>query len=688
MNELNVELLINAKLFKYPIVKIIQQHSINELTDVEDNLVDSLRVYIALLETKVSKISVFGSNEWDFCHENPKSLFASHNYRIDFSCYKCVPETILFEMKCIAFYWLLVGKIGTSSKKKHKTITVLETIKRTLAFFDKVFDYLRCEYGTEFIVQKKALLSDIDKSDIKQALLNRSVKKSSTVNDFLSNKLHDPILVKDVLGKPFLLFCESEYNWTGTKHKPNNLDILPNSVFEECVTSASLLIYDFLSKFNLPINDSVIQQRFSLLSALHSPSIYGQIKACHINAYRVYRLTNAGYDEPFIRKYEVPDDIIQENGRLFSIRMQDRRYWYSDLESLPNRRKIKQYIHVIQGAALFLFLAFTGMRTSELKFIKLNNWEFTTGIKDGRIISDIPQIATRVSKGQDETHGLFHDKWVLIPAVVDALACLEFLSTISQNDYIYSALNKTIRNYESDTGTPTNRNFYELVAAFITPITELKPTIQTMRDTLAYQMFRIDLGLPFISYQLKHLVDFVDKETSLGSVADVTLGYGGIGQILTKNGRIRQKVEREKVESNYDPDGIYYGGKGAEHISRMQTLFQGYIEEGHTKDEVFAALAEQGVGLIDVGGALCYGDRTEEFDPTLPCVGSLRCNPVRCKNAVISKTHLPRWKEIYLSNKSSLDNGTADDNKDAVVEAMQEAEEVIKFIQSNGDDND
>lgn len=153
MNELNVELLINAKLFKYPIVKIIQQHSINELTDVEDNLVDSLRVYIALLETKVSKISVFGSNEWDFCHENPKSLFASHNYRIDFSCYKCVPETILFEMKCIAFYWLLVGKIGTSSKKKHKTITVLETIKRTLAFFDKVFDYLRCEYGTEFIVQ-------------------------------------------------------------------------------------------------------------------------------------------------------------------------------------------------------------------------------------------------------------------------------------------------------------------------------------------------------------------------------------------------------------------------------------------------------------------------------------------------------------------------------------------------------
>ncbi|HFQ4918185.1 TPA: hypothetical protein ACGUPI_000359 [Vibrio vulnificus] len=688
MNELNVELLVNTKRFKYPIVKIIKKHGTNELLGVEDGLVDAMRVYTALLETKVSKMSMFGANEWDFCHENPKSLFESHNYRIDFSCYGCVPETILFEIKCVAFYWLLVGKIGTSSKKKHKTNTVLQTIKQTLVFFDKVFDYLRSEYGTEFIDQKKVLLSDIDKSDIQQALLNRSVTNCSDVNDFLSNKLHDPMLVKDVLGEPFLLFCESEYNWTNPKNKQGNLGILPNSVFEECVTSASLLVFDFLSKVNLPINDSVIQQRCSLLSALHSPSTYSQIKACHINAYRVYRLTNAGYDEPFIRKYEIPSEIIQENGSLFSIRMQDRRYWYSDLESLPTRAEIKQYIHVIQGAALFLFLAFTGMRPSELKFIKLNNWEFTTGIKDGRIISAIPQIATRVSKGQDETHGLFHDKWVLIPAVVDALACLEFLSTISQNDYIYSALHKTIRNNESDIGTPATRGLYEVIGAFITPITALKPTVQTMRDTLAYQMFRIDLGLPFISYQLKHLVDLVDKETSLGAVSDVTLGYGEIGQILTKNGRIRQQVEREKVESNYDPDGTYYGGKGTEHRSRMQKLFQGYIEEGYTKDEVFAALAEQGVGLIDVGGALCYGDRTEEFDPTLPCVGSLRCNPVRCKNAVISKTHLPRWKEIYLSNKSSLDNGTAGDNKDAAVEAMQEAEEVIKFIQSNGEDND
>lgn len=688
MNELNIELLVSTKRFKSPIVKIIKKHSINELTEINDDLVDALRIYTTLLETKVSKISVFGSNEWDFCYENPKSLFESYNYRMDFSCYEHIPETTLFEMKCVAFYWLLVGTIGTSSKKKHKTITVLQTIKQTLAFFNKVFDYLRCEYGTEFIDQKKVLLSDIDKIDIQQALLNRPVTKSRDVIDFLSNKLQDPKLVKDVLGKPFLLFCESEYNWTKAPKKLSNLNVLPNSVFEECVTSASLLVYDFLLKVNLPVNDSVIQQRSRILSASHNPSIYGHIKACHINAYRVYRLTNAGYEELFICKYEVPDEIIKENGRLFSIRMQDRRYWYNDSKSLPTRAEIKHYIHVIQGAALFLFLAFTGMRTSELKFIKLNNWEFTTGIQDGRIVSDIPQIATRVSKGRDESHGLFNDKWVLIPAVVDALASLEFLSTISQNDYVYSPLHKTIRNAESGTGIPATRALYEVLTGFIAPITDLKPTVQTMRDTLAYQMFRIDLGLPFISYQLKHLVDLVDKETSIGTVSDVTLGYGDIGQILTKNGRIRQQAESEKVESNYDPDGIYYGGKGTEHRSRMQKLFQGYIEEGYTKDEVFSALAEQGVGLIDVGGALCYGDRTEEFDLTLPCVGSLRCNPVRCKNAVISKTHLPRWNEIYLSNKSLLDNGTVGDNRDAVVEAMQEAEEVIKFIQSKGYDND
>ncbi|MEF1280571.1 hypothetical protein QTO05_15730 [Vibrio fortis] len=688
MNEKSIKLLISMSRFKYLMFKVIRDPEIDNSLNVYGNQFNSLDIYFGLLNSSVSKVSLFRDHEWDFTYENPKSLYQSSHYKINFSNYKYLPETILFEIKCIAFYWSLVGKIGESSKRKHKTHTILSTVKYALKFFDTVFDYLRSEYGNEFIESKKVYLSDIDKIDIQQALLHRSVIRNSDLTDFLTNKLHDINLVKDILGKPFLIFNHNEYHWSQARDISKGLGILPNDVFDQCVTSASILLYDFQSKCKLPINDNLIQQRHSLLSTPHSISNYSHIESCHINAYRVFRLTKVGYDESFVRKYDIPAEIVQNNGKLFSVRMQERRYWYNSLRPVASRSEIKRYLHVIQGAALFMFLAFTGMRASELKFIKLNNWEYVTGVKDGRIVNDIPRIKSRVSKGQDESHGLFNEKWVLIPAVVDALVCLEYLATISQNDYVYSVFHSTVREGKRHTSAPTNRGLHEILMEFLKPITKLKPTVQTMRDTLAYQMFRIDLGLPFISYQLKHLVNLVDKETSIGTVSDVTLGYGDIGQMLTKNGRIRRQVEIEKIESNYDPDGVFYGGKGTEHKSRMIKLFQGYIEEGYSKNEVFEALAKQGVGLIDVGGALCYGDRSEEYDPTLPCVGSLRCNPVRCKNAVISKAHLPRWKEIYLSNKSLIDNGIVGDNKSAIFEAMLEAEEVIKFIEKNGEDND
>lgn len=679
MNEVNVKLLTSSLKFKSSIITLIKQRANNASHDVQCHD-EALRIYRAVLNTQVSKVSSFGDPIWDFCAENPRALFKACEYRIDFSNYVNIPETILFELKCVTLYWLEVGIIGTSSKKKHKTITIVSTLKLALAFFEKVFDYLRCEYGSEFIASKKVLLSDLHKSDIQQALINRPVTKFSCLSDFLANKLHDPMLVENVLGKPFLLFCDVEYHWTEPSAKVEPLDMLPNDVFEECVTSASLLVVDFLSKIGGHINDRVTVRRKGMLHVKHDPSVYSRIHLDHINAYRLFRLTKSGYKESFMRQYGIPEALTQDNGKLFTSRMQERRFWYRAPNSIPSRSEIKQYLHVIQGACLFLFLAFTGMRTSELKFIRLNNWEMTTGVENGRIVSDIPQIATRVSKGRDETHGLFQDKWVLIPIVVDALSALELLATISQNKYLYGAQHKTLRPSEVGSEQPTNYCLHAICKEFFKGITDLKPTVQTMRDTLAYQMFRIDLGLPFISYQLKHLVDLVEKETSVGTVSNVTLGYGEIGQTLTKSGRIRQRVEREKVESNYDPDGAYYGGRGEEHRSRMQKLFQGYIEAGYTKQEVFQALAEQGVGLVDVGGALCYGDRSEEFDLSLPCVGSLRCNPIRCKNAVITQAHLPRWKEIYLTNQSILKSGRAGDNRDALMEAMQEARDVIALI--------
>jgi len=48
-------------------------------------------------------------------------------------------------------------------------------------------------------------------------------------------------------------------------------------------------------------------------------------------------------------------------------------------------------------------------------------------------------------------------------------------------------------------------------------------------------------------------------------------------------------------------------------------------------------MAQQGMAVINVGTGMCYGGRVEEFDQSLPCIGSLRCNPNRCHQAVITR---------------------------------------------------
>ena len=62
-----------------------------------------------------------------------------------------------------------------------------------------------------------------------------------------------------------------------------------------------------------------------------------------------------------------------------------------------------------------------------------------------------------------------------------------------------------------------------------------------LRHTLTYQLFRAEVGLPLISFQLKHFVAEIGKFVSKGATTSVTLGYGEIGEILSKDGNRNSK---------------------------------------------------------------------------------------------------------------------------------------------------
>ncbi len=85
-----------------------------------------------------------------------------------------------------------------------------------------------------------------------------------------------------------------------------------------------------------------------------------------------------------------------------------------------------------------------------------------------------------------------------------------------------------------------------------------------LRHTLTYQLFRAEVGLPLISFQLKHFVDSVSKYTSSGGTSAATLGYGEIGEMLSKDGgrkgnehSLRRAAELAAVKSAYDPNAVY-----------------------------------------------------------------------------------------------------------------------------------
>lgn len=177
------------------------------------------------------------------------------------------------------------------------------------------------------------------------------------------------------------------------------------------------------------------------------------------------------------------------------------------------------------------------------------------------------------------------------------------------------------------------------------------------------------------------MIQDAERYTSDGVVSPVTLTYGYIGDKLALGTRgLRKQAEIERVKSTMDPDGVYLGPKGVEHKAKLKNLFMGYMAAGYEKQEVFEAMVEQGIALVNMGTGFCYGGRSEDFDESLPCIGTLRCNPVRCSNAVVTKANAPKWREVYVENIQNLTKPEYAENKSQIQEAINEAKRVLEYL--------
>ncbi|MGM8871290.1 site-specific integrase [Psychrobacter sp. 2Y5] len=676
---------------------------LNALSPVIDQKNESLRhkhtddveYMTSLMDKPVSKLSKFSDCVWNFNKDYPNAArnVQGAKLRINFSKYTAIPVFVLTEIKIIFELALLNNSIFKvqkkegkgRSKKTLKANSLITSFERGLTFINEIFKQASHELGYEFVQEKIQTFSDITPELYSRAAENYDRVKDVALDKFFTY-LRSPASVKYVFEKPIAYVELNSLKWKKRANidKEKKDQVLPDLVFESLSKMASFIIVDFLSAIgaSAKISDSNSLERFDTSNHL---SWANQERVTHeiLNAYIAIRLGTKGYSASFVTNmvesynWMLNKDSNVMGGLTLRKALKKRGYKLDNL---------REYFNLVTYACTYLVGQYTGMRPSELSEVRVQNCSCLVQ-SDG-----VWLIESTVKKHKDEVStGLFDDKWVAIPIVKDAILAASYISKIKVSPYLVSNVD-TVKPGSSPQSMDSKGIAHQM-NNFISQLlgknvaNEIKFNPYMLRHTLTYQLFRAEVGLPLISFQLKHFVDSVYNYTSTGSTSLVTLGYGDIGDMLSKDGNrkgdkksLRRAAELEAIKTAHNPNGIYYGGKAKEHKKGLTKTFNGYMAEGYTEDEVYEAMVDQGVAVVYMGQGLCYGNRQEEYDSSLPCIGSLRCNPARCKQAVVTIKHAPKWREVYTLNKANLNKPEYSQNRDQILAAMNEAKMVLESL--------
>lgn len=647
---------------------------------------EALRYYQALLAMPVSKLSKFGDPVWDF---NADAPHAARNVKgkklaIDFTKFKNINVTGLLEVKASLYFYLLapaaVAGERLRGKKTVKYNTAIYNFEGGLRFINHLYGLAAEELGEIFIAKTCFSLTQFSPGMYAQAAETFPYKYNPGIARFFSI-LRSRLLRKCIFGDSLGYVRIETLPWCSTdledclleSRQESSTNHLPNDVFEKLSNHASLLIVDFLEALNLPIQDADSLKRRNAKGFRHSDQ-FG-ITPRLMELYTAMRLGAQGYSLSSIE--QILGGIPEGASSCSALAARD------TIEKLSGgliHDGLRQYLNLVNYSCCYIVGQYTGMRPSELSEL----------LVDSCLEQDGPYwlLKSRVVKHEQEDRKLFDDKWLAIPIVRDAIEAARVLARYKQNPYLFSSV-FTIAPGANCIALDSAGMKYQLDALFSIALSQdqyeaLDFSPYILRHTLAFQMYRVDLGLPFISHQLKHFGEIVGGYGKRG-VSKVTLGYGNIGDMISKGGRhvakpLRREAEIEAIKDYFDPDGGYAGVNAAEHKARNDQLFKGYMAAGYSKDQIFEAMAEQHLAIVNVGMGFCYGGAKEEFDDSLPCIGSLRCNPNRCSNSVITKAHAPKWREIYAQNKMLLLDPRYADRREQIEEVMTEAEGVLKYL--------
>lgn len=648
----------------------------------------------ALQALQVSETSLFLEEEWDFNRDFPNAsrYIRGAKLRMNFAKFPNIPDFAILELKAafLIHYKALSalspnGDTRVLAQPLSKPNTVITRFESGLRFVDKIFAVAANELGKEHVDLAMGSVSSLPAHYYGLAAQDFDCVFDDAIVQFFK-AIRSVHLEESVFGSSLPVVDLTKLNWKllGKRYKADaerveKSQLLSNLAFEISSLSSSLAVVDFLDALGEPVVDQSSLNRRN--GKEHFDAKVNGLNPLKLNLYIYNRLSSKGVPREEVDK--VLGEGCMTSHPFFAFGHKYALVKYEELTGSRFGDEFREYLNYVNYSCQYLIAQYTGMRPSELAEIIaaacLKN--------DGRF----PLIRSSVSKHEDNLVGLFDDFWVAIPIVLDAIRACVLINKYKNNKYVFSnmdtvAFGKEAKPYSAGGYKLALDKFFEKILP-ADAFAGLGFNAYMLRHTLAYQLYRADLGLPFISHQLKHFGEFVGIHSSTRGFSETTLGYGEIGDMLAKGGgrksdgkNMRHQAEIESIKSFYDPDGSYAGVNSAAHIEKLHRLFQGYMAAGYTKDDIFEAMAAQHIAIVNVGQGFCYGGSTDEFDSSIPCIGGLRCNPNRCKNAVVSPANAPNWREVFYQNKAMLENLLYAHNHEQNRAAMEEARGVLRLL--------
>ncbi len=517
-----------------------------------------------------------------------------------------------------------------SSKKVSKANTTCALFNRTLDFFSDMV----LRFPSADMVES---IDQIEWVDVKSASAIYSGSSFNLIRQGLKILFHPT--AEKALGKSFRIGPQDIKRLFKVETTPSGVTkelvrkklegpaMMSDEMFSLLSDASSARVKDFLQRLNLMVEDGGIYE-YSAPREIQDIKNFPLVFELYENLRRVKKGIPIANDTPAKLQYKF---------NMLGVRV----------------GALSIYLAEVNIAAQCSLGLYMGGRFSELTSLEV-------GCLDER--DGVPCIIGRNFKGRSDKD-LHSDSWVAIPIMRDSVRALEALERLKNNKFLVSPFEtsggSSIKgNYVRSSGLSFSNNaFSKAVQRYIHTIdndgrfTGWSFSSHQFKHSLARQMIKAKLGLPYISFHLKHLHSRVATLPS-----DITLGYGNAGKILQTqaSGLQMHEVRRELAERLFDPNSHVHGGGAMEFDERRKAYFKGMADAGLSKEQIMDELARLAApSFVNVGLGFCTGRKDSPgTDEKPPCIGSLRCNPNRCANAIVTKeAHGAAWRSVYLENK-------------------------------------